>query len=64
MCVNMNDKLRNYLDEDENIGIRKEYIGLINEHLKDDIPCIDLNNNKPIFTHQEKKIFKRMSIWL
>lgn len=61
MCVNMNDKLRNYLDEDENIGIRKEYIGLINEHLKDDIPCIDLNNNKPIFTEDDKKLLEGRS---
>jgi hypothetical protein len=50
----MNNELEN-LDEDKNMGIKREFIDIINEYWKDDIPCIDLKNNKPIFTEDDKK---------
>lgn len=44
-----------YLDEDENMGIREEDIEFIKKYWKDDVPHIELNNNRPIFTEDDKK---------
>ena len=49
----MNDEFKKDLDEDENMRIRDEDIGLINKYRDAGIPFIYLNNNKPNFTKDE-----------
>lgn len=53
--TNMNNELKKDLDDNENMRVMDEYIDLIEEHWKDDITCIELNKNKPIFTEDDKK---------
>lgn len=59
-CVNMNDELKKYLDNDENMGIRDEDIELIYKYKDTCHPFIHLNKNKPIFKEYYKEpIFKK-----
>ncbi len=59
----MNDKLKKYLDEDENMGIREEDIGIIYKYRDTCHPFICLNKNKPIFKeYYNESIFKEFYI--
>lgn len=51
----MNDELKKDLDDNENMRYWDKYIGLIEEHWNDDNICIELNENKPVFTDDDKK---------
>lgn len=49
----MDNKLKKELEDDENIRIRDEDIGLINKYKDAGIPFVYINSNKPYFTKDE-----------